>query len=75
MDALNKFELGADKFYRCKFLLQQHALLKIFLRSHDSKEEDYFRHKSRSELATSNNTNCITSEHYTQLHATVSHEC
>ena len=69
MDAQNKFELGVDKLYWYTFLLQQHALLSIFLRSHDSKQENYFRHKSRSELATSHNTTCITSEHYIPLFA------
>ena len=69
MDALNKFELCVDKLYWYKFLLQQHALLSIFLRSHGSKQEKYFRHESISELATSHNTTCITSEHHMPLFA------
>ena len=67
MEALNKFELGVAKLYWYTFLLQQHTLLSIFLRSHESKQENYFRHNSRSELATSHNTTCITPEHYMPL--------
>ena len=67
MEALNKFELGVAKLYWYTFLPQQHTLLSIFLRSHESKQENYFRHNSRSELATSHNTTCITPEHYMPL--------